>query len=776
MSKSHLTFNNIGTLVARKAETKVGKAMLSTAVSFLTGLLASRAEILNGCAPFGVAAVAAAAPSDGPFVLLGAILGYALPAGPAYPAKYIAAAAAAFMIRWLLSGFKDIIEHPALSPVVASGTIFVTGMAIVITNGVLAYDIILCISETLLCGCCTIFMQKAMPYLKNPSKMWGLTQHDLISMTISYCILLIALSRVQAGGISMGRIVGIFSILIAARYGREAGGSITGIAVGIVMSLADKNLSHIPAGYGLGGLISGVFAPTGRFGCAAAFILSNAVAGIYLGNPSQMITGLYEVTISTILFMLLPEGFLCRFSALFVPAQEDSGTEHIKETVSVRLSSAAGALDEISKMVSEVMNKLAKLKTEDVSTVFADASQTACKRCGMKMFCWETAYNDTMGVMNDMTDKLKRSHKIERDDVPRHFAARCCKLGDFINDVNKSYAEYTAKKSAELHATQLRSVLSDEFEAVSDLLTDLSNEFNSITRVENTLGERVRAAFASCGLDVADSSCHIDGKGRLSIEADIENTGRTRVSKNELLEELGIACGKRLEGPMISNEGELLKVRFTQKPDYSVRLGEAFLPKNGEKICGDAYECFLDGEGRALMILSDGMGCGGRAAVDSNLAAGLMSRLLHAGFGFDSAMGIVNSSLMLKSGEESFATLDIASIDLYTGEAEFLKAGAAPTYIRRCGRAERISQSSVPAGILKGVRFARSFSKMRRGDLVVIISDGVVTNDDSWLVKEIEEYHNQSLNEFARTIAIKAKEMRTDGHDDDITVLAASIR
>ena len=56
-------------------------------------------------------------------------------------------------------------------------------------------------------------------------------------------------------------------------------------------------------------------------------------------------------------------------------------------------------------------------------------------------------------------------------------------------------------------------------------------------------------------------------------------------------------------------------------------------------------------------------------------------KLLKAGFGFDAALKLINSALLVKAGDESLATLDIGCIDLYTGNAEFLKAGAACSFV-----------------------------------------------------------------------------------------------
>ena len=113
------------------------------------------------------------------------------------------------------------------------------------------------------------------------------------------------------------------------------------------------------------------------------------------------------------------------------------------------------------------------------------------------------------------------------------------------------------------------------------------------------------------------------------------------------------------------------------------------------------------------MILSDGMGTGGRAAVDGAMASGLMSRLIKAGFGYDCSLRILNSSMLFKSTDESLATVDIASIDLFTGETKLYKAGAAPTIVRRSGKTGKVQSTSLPAGILREIGFDKAVVKCK---------------------------------------------------------------
>ena len=150
-----------------------------------------------------------------------------------------------------------------------------------------------------------------------------------------------------------------------------------------------------------------------------------------------------------------------------------------------------------------------------------------------------------------------------------------------------------------------------------------------------------------------------------------------------------------------------------------------------------------------------------------------MSRLLKAGFGFDCSLRIVNSAMLFKSTDESLATIDIASIDLYTGKVELYKAGAAPTLVRRSGRVGKAESSSLPAGIIRDIGFDKAMVSLNAGDIVLMLSDGAITEGLDWIYAELEAWRDGTAQELADHIAEAARRRRSDGHEDDITVMAA---
>ena len=129
--------------------------------------------------------------------------------------------------------------------------------------------------------------------------------------------------------------------------------------------------------------------------------------------------------------------------------------------------------------------------------------------------------------------------------------------------------------------------------------------------------------------------------------------------------------------------------------------------------------------------------------------------------------------MLFKSTDESLATVDIASIDLYTGYTELYKAGAAPTIVRRSGKTGKAQSTSLPAGILRDIGFDKALIKCKAGDIIVLMSDGATGNGTDWIRAEIEAWQDGSAQALAEKLCESARRRRNDNHEDDITVMTA---
>ena len=170
------------------------------------------------------------------------------------------------------------------------------------------------------------------------------------------------------------------------------------------------------------------------------------------------------------------------------------------------------------------------------------------------------------------------------------------------------------------------------------------------------------------------------------------------------------------------------------------------------------------------MILSDGMGSGREAALSAGMAVSLLERLITAGAGTETALKILNRVLRA-TGRECSATVDVAEIDLYTGEARFVKSGAAPSFVLRDGSIFRLQSKTVPVGILRALDAEMIRFDVRAGDTVVMVSDGAARSydEDPWLLDLLSSDEGILRGDERSAAAAVVGEAAQRGGRDDIT-------
>ena len=117
--------------------------------------------------------------------------------------------------------------------------------------------------------------------------------------------------------------------------------------------------------------------------------------------------------------------------------------------------------------------------------------------------------------------------------------------------------------------------------------------------------------------------------------------------------------------------------------------------------------------------------------------------------------------------EECSSTVDLFELDLLSGEATFLKSGAAPSFVKRDNSIFRIRSQTAPIGLLGSIDTEKIKVEVRPGDYVIMLSDGIVDalEDAPWLLVMLGENPPSNLYEYAKKILDGAKE-HTKANDD----------
>lgn len=756
------------------------KAVVAMA-SFFSGLLCSRGLVFGKYAPFGVAA-AASVPRDGMWAaVLGAALGYLLPSPVYVPVRYLAALVAVAAIRWSLSELTSVNTHPLYAPAVAFLPLMLTGLTMIFLHGSVNYAAALYLAESFLGAGVAYFLTRTSFLLlgrtgDGKSRSGGVYDSgDLAALAVTAGVMILAFSGLTVSGVSLGRILTVLMVLYCARVGGISGGAVSGVTAGAIQGLSTAGLSYLSGAYGLGGLMAGVFAPMGKVAAAVAFILSHGVASLQAdAGGNQAITGAIEVAAATVIYMLLPRSQ--RLSELFGVRRDTISGGALRDNIVMRLRHAAEALTGVHASVEEISEKLSGLCAPNLQGVYDRATETVCAGCSMTGVCWRKYRDQTVENFSQLTQILKEHGKADTADFTQDFVKRCGRAGEMRDEINKNYNRYLIKEAAELRAAQVREAVEGHFKTTAGILDEMAGEFSLYQHFDEEAAQRVEDVLLDNGVIPIEVCCRLDKFGRMTVEAEIRRERRKRLNRAVFTKEVSAACGRTFSPPCVSDTDGKCRIQMCQRPSFGMGRGfSQYSAKNGT-FCGDCAAVFEDGCGRLIAVLSDGMGTGGRAAVDGAMTSAMAESLLKAGIGFDSMLQTVNAALIAKSGDESLATLDVTCVDLFTGKAEFRKAGAASTILRRGKKTELIEASSVPVGIMPNVEFACESRELAVGDVIVMVSDGVTACGAEWLQDMVQGWdEEQNPNLLAQQITDEARRRRADGHEDDITALVLTV-
>lgn len=734
------------------------------------GFIMSRGAVLGNLLPFGISFIAGCSLTYTPAAATGVFLGYFIPAIGSGGFKYIAAAFAVVAVKLLLGGLKRLSSNPIFLSAMAFLASFLTSA---VTLSGLNFNFLSVLCESLFSAMGAFFVCRCFNSFKNAAA--GLRADELASLSVLIGMALTGINGFTFNGISLGHILGIAVILTAAKYGGILSGSVSGITVSFAMCLSGIS-GEIAVVYAFTGLIAGVFSSFGKYVQTAVPLVFSLAGSVMSGSPVLIAQTVIEAALGSALFLAVPRRAGIRLGKLFSAYPRLSAPDGVKRSLSMRLDIAAGALCDVSDTVEQVAAELSKINSPDFGSVITAVEQDACAGCKLRLHCWESKRDDTLKAVLEMTNAVKSGERSPENAAPEEFKGRCLRVARVANAAYRRYSDYASRIAAENRIDEVRGVVSDQFDGISAMLSELSRELEKDDRFDNSAAEKAAAALKNLDIRVEECSSKTDKYGRMTIEMRVKKDPSLIINKLQVMKMVSVVCERDFDIPSVSENGGEIFIVLNEHAALRVDVGVEQKCASDSAMCGDAYKYFFDGRGHFIMILSDGMGTGGRAAVDGAMASGLMCRLIKAGFGYDCSLRILNSSMLFKSTDESLATVDIASIDLFTGRVELYKAGAAPTLVRRSGRTGKAESTSLPAGILREVSFDKAVVRCKENDIVVLMSDGAVSEGTEWIKDEIEGFTDGTAEQLSERICEGAKRRRTDGHEDDITVMTAVIK
>ncbi len=735
----------------------------------LIGFLLCRAVLFEKYMPFGIAFVGAVSPTYLPSAAIGVFIGYFIPGISFSGFRYVAATLAVLAVRFVISFNKRLTASPLFAGIISATALAVTSA---VAYGGMDADVPQLALEVIVLGLSTVIFSRTSSFISHIYK--GLSPEELGCLMIVVNIVLAGMYRLSVFGVSLGGVLSAALILSASKYGGIIAGVSSGVSAALLSLFAGKD-ARICIIYAVAALSCGLVTSFGKYVEMCSFFVCAVSLSLLLDPTVQTAVFIAEMLIGCLIFVMLPKSVGIKLGKIFTCFPHISVNNDLNRAVTMRLKEAASGIKDVKETVEEVASRLEGLNTPGFSSVLSETEGEACMGCKWQTNCWQAKRENTLENIFAMIKTIKSNGTLTPSTLPEEFKGKCLRSEKFCEALTKSYLSFSSFAEANGRIQQIRQAIADQFEGIAGMLDELALDFSDGVTFDNSAALTAVTALKNIGIIADECSAPVDKYGRMQINLKLLKPNETVLNKRDIMRALSLSCERNFSPPVIKKTAGETFISMSERARLRIDIGVCQKSARAGDLCGDAYSYFSDGAGHFIMVLSDGMGTGSRAAVDSAMASSLMSRLIKSGFGFDCALSILNSSMLFKSTDESLSTMDIASIDLFSGETELYKAGAAPTVVRRSGRTGKAASSSLPIGILSEVAFDKAAIKLSAGDILVLLSDGASFDGTEWIRDETERFSTGTAQDLADRLCELAAARRNDSHTDDITVMTAIV-
>ncbi len=639
---------------------------------------------------------------------------------------------------------------------------------------------------------------------------------ELMGASMMIAIALSALTPVHIFGFSVKNILCILMVLILGWKNGMLVGATGGITVGIVLGIIDVGDPIMIAAFAISGLLAGLFSRFGKPGVIIGFVLGNTVL-TYVSNGNIVpIIVFQEILIASLGLLLIPKKVEFAIEDMFtnsklLPETTGRALEGSKETIR-KLANISETISEIAQSYTQTAatvldDEMTKIEQEN-KEIFEKELHNNIEDLQDNMLYDEIYYSDE--IVSDIFKALLINTRITKKQLVEIFSnhnnyilgydenadntAIEKDICEMIKKINYSYKtskmNFVYKKKIEENNKNV----SAQLQGVSDMIAEVADKLEESQNTENVEEfkeekEQIIQLLKQKQITIDEIYISREESGRYNIiiyqktcnqldgnDCPYKVIGQvlSRVF-NETISLVEQKCGLR-------KKQDICKFTFMSKDKFNLQIGIAKSTKKDSPVSGDTSIQTRLEDGKYLIALSDGMGSGPEARKSSKIAIKMLERLLTSGFKKDTSIKLINSTLAsTMKDDDMYATLDIAILDLYAENMEFVKNGACPTYVKRGKNVQLLKSISMPTGILENIELIEYDKDIQQGDIIIMCTDGIIESNNDYQNKELwvkyllEDMNTEDVQKIADIIISEAIDNDFGKEKDDMTVIVAKV-
>ncbi|MFF2912634.1 stage II sporulation protein E [Paenibacillus sp. NPDC057934] len=755
------------------------------------GFLLGRATILNELSPFAAAyfAVIMFMRRDSMLPVAVAIIAGSL-FTPFPGGLVIAAELIIFMLVYKgMESFQRI--DLSYAPLMVFVSSFMVGLfQIVIGPSFTWYPLMMMTLDAGLGFVLTLVFVQALPLLTFRQKSRSLRNEEILCLIILLASVMTGLVGWAVGGLSLEHILSRFLILLFAMAGGAPLGAAVGVVTGLILSLADIGAIYQMSLLAFSGMLAGMMQGGRKGAVSIGMLLGSSILSVYFTGPGDMMASIWETCVAVVLFLLTPRSMISAI-AKYVPGTADhSRSQHeyarrVRDITAERVTQFSQVFRQLSSSFGQISRAgeagTAEREMEDFMSTVTD---NVCAGCVRRGHCWDAKFYQTYRYMTDMMTTVEECPDVTAAQLPPEWNRICGKTGEVLEFMKGQYGLYQHDMRWKRQIYDSRQFVAEQLSGVSQVMEDLAKEIKREGQAMYRQESQIREALEKLGLSIHSIDILSLDPGRVEIEVVHAYTRGFDECRKMIAPLLSDILNENIavmsETAVHPREG-LSMVTFGSAKAYEVNTGVANAAKGGDLLSGDSFSTVELGNGTFAVSISDGMGNGERARMESSAALGMLEKLLQSGMDEKLAVKSVNSVLMLRSPDEFYATVDMALIDQYSAQTTFMKIASAPSFIRRGSEVIPVTASNLPIGIIQDMEVDLITLQLHPGDILIMMTDGIydapgyAVNKEIWMKRMIQELEGDDPQDMADTLLEKVIRYQGNEIHDDMTIVVSRI-
>lgn len=462
-----------------------------------------------------------------------------------------------------------------------------------------------------------------------------------------------------------------------------------------------------------------------------------------------------------------------------------------RETAAMRVTAGPGreyveryadAFRRLAESYQDMPRKREHFGDEEMERIILRIRDAVCKDCPGQELCWTRNYCESCRRIFAGLQAMERGGSGGELEA-RGLMEFCCMEEELLGQMKELFLQERVTLMWNNRLLEQRAAAGEQIQDTAELLKQMAERLYQIQGLKEKTFRRLEKELRYEKIDCvcAWTFCRDEAYPELYVSMNIREG--SCIQTKDLSELISEVMGRR----MIPARDCRLTVRrepdtfhYITDTNYQMFCGIARMTREGELVSGDNFAFWQGDCGQVIMSLADGMGTGVEACQESEKVIELLEQFLDAGFSQDTAMRMINSSMVLQDHMRIFSTIDLCMVDLYRGKCCMIKAGACPTILRRGEELEAISCQALPAGVLQMPDYETVNRQLASGDMVIMMTDGVTDaleedGREERLKELILKTKTNNAREFARRLLEQVLERQRYRVKDDMTVLVGQI-